>query len=111
VHYKMVGRRGFTSPRGPWTWVKLVSLSVVRCALRRVESSIAVFHRSLDLALTAPVFDTFGSFAWYPCSCDTKPTDRPKVDGFLDIVKTTWNSIPYVGNPLQVIDHKLMGHN
>jgi hypothetical protein len=31
-----------------------MSLSVMRCALRHVESFIAVFHRTLDLTRTAP---------------------------------------------------------
>jgi hypothetical protein len=48
----------------------------MRCALHRVESSVAVLHRSLDFTRTPPAFDTFGSLAWYPCSCDTKPTDN-----------------------------------
>jgi hypothetical protein len=43
-----------------------VSLSIVRCALRRLEASVAVFHRDLDLTRTAPCVRIFGSVVWYP---------------------------------------------
>jgi hypothetical protein len=38
----------------------------MRCALRRLEASVAVFHRDLDLTRTAPYVRTFGSVVWYP---------------------------------------------
>jgi hypothetical protein len=45
-----------------------VSLSVVRCALRLLEASVAVFRCDLHLTRTAPCVRIFGP----SCSCDTK---------------------------------------
>jgi hypothetical protein len=37
----------------------------MRRALRRLEASVAVFHRDLDLTRTAPYVRMIGSVVWY----------------------------------------------
>jgi hypothetical protein len=67
LKYKKAGSRGVTSPRGPWTWVKLgVSLSAVRSAFDDSRLPSPCFVAILDLTRLAPCVRIFGSIAWYP---------------------------------------------